>query len=65
MQCQKKVLELVKENIIIAQTKQKEQYDTKHAKPEVYKLGSIVLKKDFARKKSAGGLGPTGMKSLG
>ena len=55
MQCQKKVLESVKKNIIIAQAKQKEQYDIKHAKREVYKLGSIVLKKDFARKKRAGG----------
>ena len=55
MQCQKKILESVKKNIIIAQAKQKEQYDIKHAKPEVYKLGSIVLKKDFAHKKRAGG----------
>ena len=55
MQCQKKVLESVKKNIIIAQAKQKEQYDIKHAKPEVYKPGSVVLKKDFGRKKRAGG----------
>ena len=50
MECQKKVLESVKKNIIIAQTKQKEHYDKKHANPEVFKLGSIVLKKDFSRK---------------
>ena len=54
MECQKKVLESVKKNII-AQTKQKEQYDKKHANPEVFKLGSIVLKKDFSHKKRAGG----------
>ena len=51
MQCRKKVLESVKKNIIIAQTKQKEQYDIKYAKPEVYMLGSIVLNKDFAHKR--------------
>ena len=55
MECHKKVLESVKKNIIIAQTKQKEQYDKKHANSEVFKPGSIVLKKVFSRKKRAGG----------
>ena len=40
-----------KENIKVAQQKQKEMYDRKHANPKVYQVGSKVLKKDFARKK--------------
>lgn len=39
-----------KANIKIAQQKQKELYDRKHANPKVYQVGSKVLKKDFARK---------------
>ena len=41
--------------IKIAQQKQKELYDRKHANPKVYQVGSKVLKKDFARKKRKGG----------
>ncbi len=44
-------LEAVKKNIVKAQAKQKEQYDRKHHKPEVFQVGSIVLKKDFLKKK--------------
>ena len=40
-----------KANIKIAQQKQKELYDRKHANPKVYQVGSKVLKNDFARKK--------------
>ena len=59
-------------NIATAQTRQKEQYDRKHYNPDVLEPGSIVLKKDFRRKKRAGGkqnftwLGPYRIvKSLG
>ena len=52
---QRKVLEVVKMNIAAAQTRQKEQYDRKHYNPDVFEPGSIVLKKYFRRKKSAGG----------
>ena len=48
-------LESVKANILIAQQKQKEQYDRKHSKPEVYSIGACVWKKNFTRKKRAGG----------
>ena len=48
-------LESVKANILKAQQKQKEQYDRKHCKPEVYKIGAHVWKKDFTQKKRAGG----------
>ena len=48
-------LEIVKENIVNAQRKQKEQYDRKHSKPEVFSIGALVWKKDFTRKKHAGG----------
>ena len=40
-----------KANIKVAQQKQKELYDRKHANPKVYQVGSKVLKKDFVRKK--------------
>ena len=48
-------LESVKENILIAQMRQKQQYDCKHSNPEVFAVGALVLKKDFTRKKRAGG----------
>ena len=44
-------LEEAKQNILHAQQKQKETYDKKHAKPECYKIGQLVLKKDFTRRK--------------
>lgn len=48
-------LATVKENILAAQAKQKEAYDKKHSAPEVYRVGALVLKKDFLRKKRKGG----------
>ena len=48
-------LDEAKQNILKAQQKQKETYDRKHAKPECYKIGQLVLKKDFTRKKRKGG----------
>jgi len=48
-------LEEAKQNILHAQQKQKETYDKKHAKPECYKIGQLVLKKDFIRRKRKGG----------
>ena len=48
-------LEEAKRNILEAQQKQKEMYDRKRAKPECYKIGQLVLKKDFTRKKRKGG----------
>ena len=38
-------LEEAQENILKAQQKQKEVYDKKHAKPECFKIGQLVLKK--------------------
>ena len=49
------LLEKAKENIIRAQQQQREVYNRKHYSPVVYKLGSVVLKKDFSRKKRKGG----------
>lgn len=48
-------LETVKENIVNAQEKQKEQYDRKHSKLEIFSIGALVWKRDFTRKKCAGG----------
>ena len=50
-----RLLEEAKQNILQAQQKQKETYDRKHAKPDCYKVGQLVLKKDFTRKKRKGG----------
>ena len=51
----KQILEAVKSNICIAQQRQKEQYDRKRSCPELFQVGSVVLKKDFRRSKRAGG----------
>ena len=48
-------LEKVKANIKVAQEKQKRIYDRKHNNPPHFAIGSLVLKKDFLRKKRAGG----------
>ena len=45
----------IKENVLSAQTKQKNYYDKKHASGEVFNVGALVLKKDFTRRKRAGG----------
>ena len=50
-----KQLEEAKANILVAQKKQKEEYDRKHANPERYHIGALVLKKNFLRKKKKGG----------
>ena len=46
---------MVKENIMAAQAKQKRDYDRKHAKPSLFRVGAIVLAKDYTRKKRKGG----------
>ena len=46
-EARKKQLEVVKANIVKAQARQKTQYDRKHHKLEVFKVDSVVLKKDF------------------
>ena len=38
-----------------AQKKQKDVYDRKHSLPNSFSIGEFVLKKDFKRKKRAGG----------
>ena len=46
----------VKSNIQEAQKKQKMYYDRKHGAPSsLFNVGSLVLKKDFTRKKRKGG----------
>ena len=68
----KNTFEAVKANILIAQERQKACYDRKHSNPNIFEVGLTVLKKDFRRKKRAGGkldpswLGPyTIVKALG
>ena len=46
---------MVKECIHRAQKKQKDAYDRKHSLSNSYVIGDLVLKKDFKRKKRAGG----------
>ena len=50
-----KTEEAVKSNIEQAQKKQKEYYDLKHGAAACFNVGSVVLKKDFTRKKRKGG----------
>ena len=50
-----KKLMMVKENITAAQAKQKRDYDLKHAKPSLFRVGALVLAKDHTRKKRKGG----------
>ena len=50
-----KHLRTAKANIVTAQKKQKAHYDKIRAKPLCYKVGAIVLVKDFKRKKRKGG----------
>ena len=42
-----KLLEEAKQNILVAQIKQKRDYDRRHAKPLLFNTGLMVLKKDF------------------
>ena len=48
------VQELVKKNIRAAQIKQKNHYDRKHG-AQSFSIGSVVVMKDFTRKKRRGG----------
>ena len=50
-----KIIQTAKENILIAQQKQKERYDRKHCVGGAYKLGAKVLLRDFTRRKRKGG----------
>ena len=49
------VFDQVKKNIKQAQRKQKEVYNRKHSNPPKFSIGTLVLKKDFRRKKRKGG----------
>ena len=49
------ILQDAKKNILRAQAKQKAAYDRRHCHPEVFRVGAMVLKKDFTRKKRKGG----------
>ena len=53
MEVRRAQLDCVKE--LIAQQKQKEHYDRKHSQSAVYSVGALEWKKDFTRKKRAGG----------
>ena len=48
-------LETAKQNILVAQQKQKSHYDQKHAKSENFQVNQLVLKKDSLVKKYKGG----------
>ena len=50
-----KTEEAIKANIEEAQRKQKEHNDLKHGAASCFNVGSVVLKKDFTRKKRKGG----------
>ena len=49
------IVQKARERILRAQEKQKKNYDRKHAIPNSYRVGDKVLKKNFSRKKKAGG----------
>ena len=51
----KNKFQAIKANILIAQEGQKAFYDIKHSNPNIFEVGLTVLKKDFRRKKRAGG----------
>ena len=58
LECQakrQKLDEVVKENIGNAQAKQKLYYDQKHGAASCFGVGSVVLLKDFTRKRRRGG----------
>ena len=48
-------LEKAKANILSAQSRQKKAYDQRPSNPYVFRIGGLVLKKDFKRKKRKGG----------
>ena len=49
------ILQIAKENIQKAQNRQQSTYDRKHSSPNAFAVGHLVLRKDFRRKKRAGG----------
>ncbi len=49
------LLQNVKKNIELAQSKQKQNYDSKHGAGRSFQLNALVLKKDFRRSKRRGG----------
>ena len=51
----KECLVSAKENILLAQVRQKQQYDRKHVHAPNFQIGTCVLKKDFTRKRRKGG----------
>lgn len=51
----RKTEETIKGNIKQAQAKQKKHYDLKHGASSCFDVGSLVLKKDFRRRKRKGG----------
>ena len=55
MESRMNILKEAKCNIVKAQAKQKKHYDKRHNCPEMFKVGAIVLKKDFTRRKRKGG----------
>ncbi|KAL5471192.1 hypothetical protein EMCRGX_G029279 [Ephydatia muelleri] len=51
-----KIISMIKETILEAQKRrQKYVYDRKHANPNYFTIGELVLMKDFRRKRRAGG----------
>ena len=50
---QQEIIKEAKLNIKKAQEKQKEIYNQKHARPDIFQVRNNVLKKDFCRKKRA------------
>ena len=50
-----KIISMTKEIILEAQKRQQYVYDKKHANPNYFAIGELVLMKDFRRKKRAGG----------
>ena len=50
-----KIISTTKETFLEAQKRQKYMHDRKHAHPNYFSYGELVLMKDFRRKKRAGG----------
>ena len=51
----KGIVDIVEANVVAAQKKQKELYDRKHGKHNVFKVGDLVLRENLRRKKTKGG----------
>eukprot|EP00731_Ephydatia_muelleri_P014064 Em0007g1374a len=50
-----RILKNVKYNILVAQAKQKQQYDAKYTRASLFEIGVKVVKQDFLQKKRKGG----------